>query len=48
MEPTVYKAALYHPDESQIITCGTNFKIACRSNPISASRLGGSWRPFVI
>lgn len=27
-EPTVFQAALYHPDESQILTCGSNHKIS--------------------
>jgi len=27
-EPTVFKCVIYHPDESQILTCGSNFKIA--------------------
>ena len=27
-EPTVFRAVLYHPDESQILTCGTNHKIS--------------------
>jgi WD40 repeat protein len=26
-EPNVFLSVLYHPDESQILTCGTNFKI---------------------
>lgn len=28
VEPTIFKCALYHPEESQILTCGSNFKIA--------------------
>ena len=28
VEPTIFKCALYHPEESQILTCGTNFKVA--------------------
>ena len=27
-EPTVFQAAVYHPDESQILTCGSNHKIS--------------------
>lgn len=27
-EPTVFQAAVYHPDMSQILTCGSNFKIS--------------------
>lgn len=27
-EPTVFQACAYHPDESQILTCGSNHKIA--------------------
>ena len=27
-EPTVFRSVLYHPDESQILTCGTNHKIS--------------------
>merc|ERR1711988_1686205 len=27
-EPTVFRAVLYHPDESQILTCDTNHKIS--------------------
>lgn len=27
-EPTIFAGAVYHPDESQILTCGTNHKIA--------------------
>mmetsp|Transcript_14946 Transcript_14946/g.44290 ORF Transcript_14946/g.44290 Transcript_14946/m.44290 type:complete len:648 (-) Transcript_14946:150-2093(-) len=27
-EPTVFQAVLYHPDESQILTCGSNHKIS--------------------
>ena len=27
-EPTVFQACLYHPDESQILTCGSNHKIS--------------------
>lgn len=26
-EPTVFKAIVYHPDESQYLTCGSNHKI---------------------
>jgi cilia- and flagella-associated protein 52 len=26
-EPTVFKNVFFHPDESQILTCGTNFKL---------------------
>ncbi len=26
-EPNVFKAVVYHPDESQLLTCGTNHKI---------------------
>ena len=28
MEPTLYKAMLYHPEESQLLTAGSNHKIA--------------------
>lgn len=28
VEPTIFKSVLYHPEESQILTCGTNFKVA--------------------
>jgi WD40 repeat protein len=27
-EPTVFQAVLYHPDESQLLTCGSNHKIS--------------------
>ena len=27
-EPTVFQACLYHPDESQILTCGSNHKVS--------------------
>merc|ERR1711988_121998 len=27
-EPTVFQSVLYHPDESQILTCGSNHKIS--------------------
>jgi len=27
-EPTVFRSVLYHPDESQILTCGSNHKIS--------------------
>lgn len=27
-EPNVFKSVLYHPDESQMLTCGTNHKIS--------------------
>ncbi len=27
-EPTVFLSILYHPDESQMLTCGSNFKIS--------------------
>jgi len=27
-EPTVFQAVLYHPDESQYLTCGSNHKIS--------------------
>mmetsp|Transcript_25908 Transcript_25908/g.60608 ORF Transcript_25908/g.60608 Transcript_25908/m.60608 type:complete len:648 (+) Transcript_25908:65-2008(+) len=43
-EPTVFQSVLYHPDESQILTCGENHKISYwdASNGQAIRVVGGS------